>query len=123
MIEALLEIVFSLVGELFMDLGWGMLSHVLQTKHRRRTALGITGLFTFGLAAGALSVWIHPAHFFHSRRIRLAILFVAPLCAGIVMQIYGRSKQRRGRRRSSLASFTGGAMFAFGLHLVRFFWR
>ena len=42
MLEAVLDIVFSLVGELFMDLGWGMVSHVLQTKHRRRTALGIT---------------------------------------------------------------------------------
>ena len=123
MIEALLEIVLSLVGELFTDLGWGLVSHFLQTKRRRRTALGFAGWFVFGLAVGALSAWIHPAHFFHSRRIRLAILFVAPLCAGMVMHIYGRSKQRRGRSRSSLATFAGGALFAFGLHLVRYFWR
>src|SRR5690348_12140815 len=123
MIEAILEIVFSLIGELFMDLGWIAVSHVLHTKRRRRTAVGVAGWFLFGLAVGALSVWIHPVHFFHSRRIRLAILFVAPLCSGIVMHIYGRSKQRRGKHRSTLATFVGGTMFAFGLHLVRYLWR
>jgi hypothetical protein len=122
-LEAVLEIVFSFVGELFMDLGWDMVSHVLQTKRRRRTALGSAGWFFLGLGVGALSAWIHPAHFFHSRRIRLAILFVAPLFAGIVMHIYGRSKQLRGKNRSSLATFAGGALFALGLHSVRFFWR
>ncbi|MET0591622.1 MAG: hypothetical protein ABW133_02910 [Polyangiaceae bacterium] len=123
MLEAVLEIVFSLIGELFMDLGWNAVSHVLQTKRRRRTLLGLVGLFLFGLLLGGVSVWIHPAHFFHTKKMRLFILFVAPLFAGIVMHVYGRSKRRRGKYQSSLATFAGGATLAFGMHLVRYLWH
>lgn len=123
MLEAVLEIAFSLVGELFMDLGWVAVSHVLSTKRRRRTLLGLFGLFLFGLLLGGISVWVHPAHFFHTKRMRLVILLIAPLVAGAVMHVYGRSKRRRGRYQSSLATFTGGAILAFGIHLVRYLWH
>ena len=123
MLEALLEIVFSLVGELFCDLGWIIVSEALRTKRRRRTVVGVVGWFLLGLGLGALSVWIHPAPFVHGARMRLAILLGAPIVAGLVMRWYGRVARRRGKAASSLATFTGGATFAFGMHLVRYLWR
>jgi len=121
--EALLEIALSLVGELFLDLGWMATSHVLRTKRRRQTLLGVSGLFLLGLGIGAISVWIHPAAFVQGAKLRLAILLGAPLVTGFFMRAYGRSARRRGKTPSALATFTGGAMLAFGLHLVRYFWR
>jgi hypothetical protein len=123
MLEALLEIALSLVGELFLDLGWVATSQALRTKRRRRTVLGLLGWFLVGLGLGALSVWIHPGHFVRRAPFRLAILLGAPIVAGIAMRAYGRSKRHRGKTPSSLATFTGGAVFAFGLHLVRYLWH
>jgi hypothetical protein len=123
MLEAILEIALSLVGELFLDLGWVATSQALRTKRRRRTVLGVFGWFALGLGLGALSVWIHPAHFVHRAKFRLAILVGAPIVAGLAMRAYGRSARRRGKTPSSLATFTGGAVFAFGMHLVRYLWH
>ena len=123
MLEALLEIVLSLVGELFCDLGWVATSHVLRTKRRRQTVIGMFGWFLLGLGLGALSVWIHPAPFVRRAKLRLAILLGAPVAAGLMMHAYGRVKRRRGKPPSSLATFTGGAIFALGLHLVRYCWH
>jgi hypothetical protein len=122
MLEALLEIALSLVGELFTDLGWVATAEALRTKRRRRTVLGVFGWFLLGGGLGALSVWIHPAHFVR-RKFRLAILLGAPIVAGLSMHAYGRFTRRHGKIPSSLATFTGGAAFALGLHLVRYFWH
>jgi cytochrome bd-type quinol oxidase subunit 2 len=124
MLEALLEIVFSLIGELFMDLGWDAVFHAVETKKRRDATTAAIGWFSLGLLMGGISAWIHPAHVFHSEKTRLAILIGAPLLAGVMMHLYGRARRRRrGKVRSSLATFVGGAAFALGIHLVRFFWR
>jgi hypothetical protein len=123
MLEAVLEIGLSLLGELFLDLGWIATSQALRTKRRRQTLLGMLGWFTLGVLLGALSVAIHPAPFVRGAKVRLAILLGAPLLAGLVMRAYGRAARRRGKSPSSLATFTGGAILAFGLHLVRYLWR
>ena len=123
MLEAVLEIVFSLVGELFVDLGWITVSATLRTKRRRRTVVSLLGWFLLGLGLGALSVWIHPAPFVRGHKLRLAILVGAPLVAGLTMHAYGRATRRRGKSPSSLATFGGGAILALGMHLVRYLWR
>lgn len=123
MLEALIEIALSLVGELFLDLGWIATSQALRTKRRRRTVLDLLGWFALGLGIGALSAWAHPAPFVRGAKLRLAILFGAPLVAGLVMRAYGRATRKRGKISSSLATFGGGAILAFGMHLVRYLWR
>jgi hypothetical protein len=123
MLEALLEIAISLAGELFLELGWIAASESLRTRRRRQTTLGMMGWFLLGLGLGALSVWVHPAPLVHGAKWRLAILVGAPVMAGLVMRSYGRSARRRGKHPSSLATFTGGAILAFGMHLVRYWWR
>src|SRR5688572_9012961 len=123
MLEALVEIAVSLLGEVLLDLGWVVASEGLRTKRRRQTVVGMLGWFLLGLGLGALSVWIHPAPFVRGAKVRLAILFGAPVVAGLVMRRYGRAARRRGKTPSSLATFTGGALLAFGMHLVRYLWR
>jgi hypothetical protein len=122
-LEALLEIAFSLAGELFVELGWMATSAALRTKRRRRTLLGMIGWLLLGLGLGALSVFIHPASFVRRAELRLAILLGAPVVAGLAMRAYGQAARRRGKTPSSLATFTGGALLAFGMHLVRYVWR
>ena len=64
-----------------------------------------------------------PKPFVRQHEVRLAILLGAPIAAGLVMRAYGKATRRRGRSPSSLATFGGGAIFAFGMHLVRYLWR
>ena len=123
MLEALLEIGISLAGELFVELGWIAVSETLRTKRRRRTVAALSGWFLLGLGLGALSVLVHPAPFVREHKLRLAILLGAPIAAGLVMRAYGQATRRRGRAPSSLATFGGGAILAFGMHLVRYLWR
>jgi hypothetical protein len=123
MFEALLEIGLSLVGELFLDLGWLATSQAIRTKRRRQRVVSLAGWFVLGLVLGAVSVWIHPAPFVRRHQWRLAILFGAPLAAGIFMHAYGRAARRRSKPASSLATFAGGAILAFGMHLVRYLWH
>jgi hypothetical protein len=123
MLEALLEIALSLVSELFLDLGWVATSEAIRTKKRRLTIVSLLRWFALGTLLGAFSVWIHPAHFVQGHKLRLAVLFGAPIAAGVGMHVYGRTKRRRGKPPNSLATFGGGAIFAFGLHLIRYLWR
>jgi hypothetical protein len=49
-----------------------------------------------------------------------ASLALSPLMTGVVMAFYGRWRSRRGHAISSASTFWGGALFAFGMALVRF---
>lgn len=46
-------------------------------------------------------------------------LVLSPLAAGFVMKIFGDWRRRRGGDPSFLATFWGGALFAFSFALVR----
>jgi tellurite resistance protein TehA-like permease len=46
-------------------------------------------------------------------------LVLAPLGAGMVMQVFGSWRRERGGKTSSLATFWGGALFAFCMAYVR----
>jgi hypothetical protein len=45
---------------------------------------------------------------------------LSPMLAGLVMHYYGRWRESRGSEPSYTATFLGGALFAFGMALVRF---
>jgi hypothetical protein len=47
-------------------------------------------------------------------------LVIAPLVAGVCMHFLGEWRRRQDRKPTALATFTGGATFAFGMALVRF---
>jgi hypothetical protein len=47
-------------------------------------------------------------------------LFLSPLALGLTMHYWGRFQRSRGSLTSNLATFHGGAAFAFGVALVRF---
>jgi hypothetical protein len=47
-------------------------------------------------------------------------MIVTPVLNGAFMHWYGLRRKRRGHDRFFLATFWGGALFAFGVSLVRF---
>ena len=61
-----------------------------------------------------------PTHLLGSPLVPGASLVISPLLNGTLMHYYGSWHARRQLGRSSVATFWGGALFAFGFALVRF---
>ena len=52
----------------------------------------------------------------------IELLLEGLLQSGLVMQRYGQWREARDGSQSFIATFWGGALFAFGMALVRFLW-
>jgi len=73
-----------------------------------------------GLIGGVLSVLILSSRVFARPTIPGLSLLLSPLATGIAMQWLGEFWRSRGREAPALFSFWSGAIFAFGMALVRF---
>lgn len=80
------------------------------------------GVAILGAIAGALASLLWPARILHPGPVPGASLLLSPLVNGLVMDRYGRWREGRGDERSTIATFWGGALFAFSMSLVRFVW-
>ncbi len=79
-------------------------------------------MLLLGGALGALTRMIWPTRIFQPGPVRGASLLLSPLVTGAIMDRYGEWVEARGGTRSFIATFWGGALFAFGMALVRFVW-
>src|SRR5262245_4152682 len=94
----------------------------LRRRTRAHPLLAGIGIALWGALAGAVVSLIWPARIFQPVLLRGASLIVSPLISGVVMHQYGLWRDGRREPRSHLATFWGGALFAFSMALVRFVW-
>ena len=114
-VEILLEIVFGILLEIAVSLyriifdrsNWGILA-------------AIVGYCLVGGLTGGASLYIWPTRVFPRGTAPGLSLALAPLCVGWALATWGDARRSRGHVTSSLATFSGGAGFAFGAALVRF---
>jgi len=78
------------------------------------------GIMVMGGLAGLITSFLLPSRILQPGPIRGASLFLSPLVTGMVMDRYGQWREDRGVERSFIATFWGGALFAFSMALVRF---
>ena len=116
--EFLLQIVF----EGLVELGLHGIANVFKSEKERGPVLSFIGYLILGLIAGALSLWIFPNSFVRSSRFHGISLIVTPIMAGLAMSGIGILRERKGKATIRLDSFSYGAVFAFGMALVRFGW-
>ena len=79
-------------------------------------------MVALGALAGALICLVWPARILRPGPVRGVSLVFSPIVTGALMEGYGRWRAEKGRSRSSIATFWGGALFAFSMALVRFLW-
>ena len=82
-----------------------------------------TGAFRsvlMGVAAGILSVLLFGRRLVPRPVIPGLSLVLSPIVTGIAMDWMGKLLTERGKHRPALFSFWAGAVFAFGMALVRF---
>lgn len=80
------------------------------------------GVLIAGAAAGVITSFLWPERIVGPGPIPGLSLLFTPLISGVVMERYGQWLDSRGKPRTFMATFWGGALFAFGMALVRFVW-
>jgi hypothetical protein len=114
--------VLQIIGEVLLELGITSVGESMQRRSRAHPALAGIGALLMGAVAGVLTSLIWPARLFRPGPVPGSSLLLSPLVSGIAMNWYGEWREGRGWGRSYIATFWGGALFAFGMAAVRFVW-
>lgn len=122
LLTGLWEVILQISGEALLESGFRAAGEPFRRRSRAHPVIAGLGVALLGGLAGALTSLVWPARVFQPGPIRGASLFVSPFITGVAMDRYGRWREGRGVARSYLATFWGGALFAFSMALVRFVW-
>lgn len=114
--EIVLQAVFELLAE------WGFHSVAAPFRRPRNPVLAAIGFTLWGLAAGAISVWLFPHSPIRDPLYRRINLFVTPVALGGLMTLVGRIRLGKGQDLVRLDRFGYAFVFAFAMALVRFIW-
>ena len=122
-----LEVVLSFLWETFLQVVAELLFAVGLPgvgdgrDHRLNKVLAAVGVALIGGLAGLVTSIVWPTRFFEPV-LPGASLLLSPLLSGFVMEGVGRWRERRQQTRSYIATYWGGALFAFAMASVRFLW-
>jgi hypothetical protein len=119
-LQLVVEIIGQVVFEGLAELGWESVKHSARRERHSNPVLAATGHFVMGLFAGVLSLLIFGRRLTPQSNVRGLSLVLSPIGTGIAMHWMGKFWGERGRDRPALFSFRAGAIFAFGMALVRF---
>lgn len=120
-----MEILFEIVIEFLFYVGSEILGElVLGTPFRPKRSVhpvfAYSAIVFVGVLAGTFLFVVVPEPLLPTPRIPGLSLIVTPLAAGAAMHYFGRWRRGRGREPTWLASFWGGALFAFSTSMARF---
>ncbi|NDB75130.1 MAG: hypothetical protein EB141_05715, partial [Verrucomicrobia bacterium] len=116
--EFIFEILFNIFGELLIQcfgellVNYGLRSAVDGETARRHPFLSFFGNVLLGAIAGGISLLIFKEHFLKAAWLRIAMLFVIPPLAGMMMSAFGKWQEKHGGERASLERFWHGLAFA-----------
>jgi hypothetical protein len=121
--EVLAEVVLQIVAEGLFELGLYSLSEALNRKRRRNPILASIGYLLWGGIIGVVTVFIFPTLMIKNAALRILNLIISPIMAGLAMSAIGSWRKRKGQDLLRIDSFLYGALFAFGLAIVRYLYE
>ena len=114
-LEIALEIIIPLIAEFFSENISGYLF-----KHKTANKfLALFGYTILGGLFGFLSYLIYPKRIINTGSLSGISLVVSPLIVGLIMKKWGKRRINSKKNITALATFLGGALFAFSYSLVR----
>lgn len=123
MLDALFELLFEFIVEflfqIIVDIGFECFA---ENFRKRRSLPPLLAWIVIPLAGGLVGFVgsnMFPQRIFRGDEVPGISLLLAPVCTGMVMKVFGDWRRRSGREPTSLATFWGGALFAFSMALVR----
>lgn len=120
MLEFLAEIFIEVFAEALFELGFYSLAEALNRKRKRNPVLASIGYLLWGGIIGGVTLLVFPMHMIKQPSLRMLNLFISPIVAGLAMSGIGALRKRKGQDLLRIDSFFYGALFAFGLAMVRF---
>ncbi len=117
---ALLHDFFAFILSLLGDGFENLFGRFAGERKERNVFLDLFSSVVLGVVLGVVSLLIVPIHIIRTVAIPGISLFLAPVFVGATMYLWGRYRRKRGQRVSTVATFWGGALFAFSSALVRF---
>jgi hypothetical protein len=112
------EIAAPVLLEVLADFGLG---RVLQIPGTRGTAVQLIALGAIGLCSGGISLLVRSTALIAAPpMIHAAVLLAISIGAGVMMHRVGAARVKRGKTRTAVVSFWGGAIVVFCYGLVRF---
>jgi hypothetical protein len=122
-----LDVLFQVIFEFLIGLGINAASELPRLGSRGRVEIeqpsltrSFIGYFFIGIFVGMFSVIIIPSPFIRLHTVPGLSVILVPILAGLSMKMWGNSRNKKGKSSISLATFWGGAIFAFGTVLTRF---
>jgi hypothetical protein len=116
----LIEILVQIVLETVAELGFTSARAAFGRTNQGHPAWAVVAIALVGIAVGALTAWLVPHRVLPRPPVAGLSLVIGPIAVGGAMHLLGRAESKHGRARSRLATFWGGALFAFSFSLVRF---
>jgi hypothetical protein len=120
LIPLILEIVEQLVFEVVVGMGFDAVANAFAPGLEARPSLMGVGYFLMGLLSGIISLIVFRGRLMGPSIVPGLSLIVAPIVTGAVMAWTGAMWRRRGGAPPAVFTFRAGAIFAFGMALVRF---
>jgi hypothetical protein len=124
--EAIFEFIFSVLGELLLQLviellfEFGLRSIREPFRHEPRPWLAALGYAMLGAIAGAISLALKPSLMIDSEFGRLVNLGLTPVLMGCVMAAVGALRRSRDQELIRIDRFAYGYLFALAMAFVRF---
>jgi hypothetical protein len=116
--------VFQILGEVLIELltvfGWRSIADAIRPERHAHPVLATIGQFVLGMVAGILSLLIVRRRIVGPSPVPGLSLILSPIGTGIAMHLLGKLWPPAWGEKPGLMSFWAGAIFAFGMVLVRF---
>jgi hypothetical protein len=120
LIQLIVELLFQGLGELAIEGLARVIGAPFGRRDRNHPIVAGIGLLLMGAALGAASWWAWPYRIVGPGPYPGLSLLISPVVNGLLADALGRWSDRHVRSRSYLATFWGGALFAFGMAGARF---
>ena len=120
--SAIWELFLQAIGEALIEGGFHAAGQSFRQRTRAHPVVAGVGVILMGAVTGVITSLVWPTRILQPGPVRGLSLIVSPILNGIVMERYGQWREDRGGSRSYIATFWGGALFAFSMALVRFLW-
>ena len=120
LVEFVTIILFEIILDILFEFGFETFGDSRKEQKKTNPIIVLFGYFSLGVVMGFISILFFPRMLVQPSNIPGLSLIATPLVTGLALHTWGDYRQRNGKKTTILATFKGGAIFAFGTALVRF---
>ncbi len=113
--EILIELLLEIIVQILIGLGYGSIARAFKPEGSKNKLLGYLGIVLLSSILSLVFCLIFPSSYFPGISI-----IVNPIIVGLSMKYIGEWKSKKGASQTLIATFGGGALFAFIFSIIRF---